>query len=578
MNAITIMRPCLAILLFVSSAISIVAQNNYYYHLGKKIPLTTNAQKVCVSIPKDKAETTKFILSKTEEQGIIQDNRFDIYIIQKDELDKLAKTDDWKRYKDNALITPVYITETGAEVFSTPYLNVRLKNEQDVQLLESYSKKYGLEITKKVPLMPLWYILSLSSLSDKNAMDVANALWESGNFAAAVPDLSADGIAFCANDPEFGNQWGLYNGEYPGIDISACDAWNISTGRGVKVAIIDGGIEKSHQDLCDNILSNLSYNTDTGSSYYLDVDDHATHCAGIVAAVKDNEMGIAGVAPDSKIMPIFCDMYKASTNLQVDMASGIMWAYQNGADVISCSWGFPTRNSAIEEAIHHAFSYGRNGKGCVITFAVGNSGDSIISYPANCNDTILAVGAIMRTGSKANFSQYGNGLDLVAPGSGIKSTIVNNRYYNMNGTSMACPHVAGVAALVLERDPELTVTQVNSIICRNAKKLTGVNFNTNNPDGTWNEMFGYGLVDAYSSVLNTPSAVYIQNEIITGTEMISADSIYVGRNVTDRKQQGNVVLGPGDITLNASKVTIKNSTTVPLGTALRIGNTTTNEH
>ena len=92
------------------------------------------------------------------------------------------------------------------------------------------------------------------------------------------------------------------------------------------------------------------------------------------------------------------------------------------------------------------------------------------------------------------------------------------------------------------------------------------------PDGSWNNEYGYGLVDAYSSVINTPSLVYIQNDTITGTNVISADYIYVGNDVTDRMEHGDVILGQGDITLKAGYIEIKNSTTVPLGTTLIIEN------
>ena len=97
-------------------------------------------------------------------------------------------------------------------------------------------------------------------------------------------------------------------------------------------------------------------------------------------------------------------------------------------------------------------------------------------------------------------------------------------------------------------------------------------YNVVKPDGSWNIEYGYGLVDAYSSVINTPSLVYIQNETVTGTRMISAGNIYVGRDVTDRKEQGDVILGQGDITLKAGVVQIKNSTFVPVGTTLKIVN------
>ena len=136
---------------------------------------------------------------------------------------------------------------------------------------------------------------------------------------------------------------------------------------------------------------------------------------------------------------------------------------------------------------------------------------------------------------------------------------------------MACPHVAGVAALILERNPELTVNQVNSIINSNAKKIK-VTYDVSKPDGLWNNEYGYGLVDAYSSVINTPTIVFVQNETITGTRTITADNIYVGKDVTDRKEQGDVVLGQGNITLEAGVVYIKNSTFVPVGTTLKIEN------
>ena len=126
--------------------------------------------------------------------------------------------------------------------------------------------------------------------------------------------------------------------------------------------------------------------------------------------------------------------------------------------------------------------------------------------------------------------------------------------------------------MILELNPGLTVNQVNSIINSNAKKLSGVNFNITKPDGLWNNEYGYGLVDAYSSVMNTPRTVYIQNETINGTRNITADSIYVGKDVTNLIGQGDVILGPGNITLKADYIEIKNSTTVPLGTTLKVEN------
>ena len=333
---------------------------------------------------------------------------------------------------------------------------------------------------------------------------------------------------------------------------------------------MDSGIDLNQIDLSSNI-SSLSYDTETGTSPSVVYRNHGTHCAGIAAAIKDNEIQIAGVAPEATIVSI-SNSLDTTANSIINSADGISWAYQHDADIISNSWYSPTYHSALDEAIYDAFRYGRQGKGCVIVFASGNFNENSVTYPANCNDTILAVGAIDYTGGRAWFSNYGSKLDLVAPGVDIMSTLPNDSTGYKSGTSMACPHVAGVAALILERNSELTVSQVNSIINSNAKKIPGIGFNYTKPDGSWNNQYGYGLVDAYSSVINTPTTVYIQNETITGTRMITAENIYVGRDVTNTKDYGDVILGQGDITLHGDYVEIRNSTAVPLGTTLKIEN------
>ena len=575
----------LILLLLISCSVCAIAQTTYYYYKGEKIPLTIDNSKVCLSIPKNKRSVNTELLKDVQVLDTIRDTVFDISIIQQSDFKRLSATKSWKKEAKSILLSPSYRTNEGREVYLTPYLYVKLKREQDIDILASCAKDYNLRIVKRNSFLPLWHILSITQESSQNALNIANELWESGHFAAAAPSLPSKNIAFCANDPLFSQQWGLYNNTHSDIDISACNAWDISTGKNVKIAFVDSGIFKDHDDLKDNILNELSYDTETGGSPCFKVWlDHGTHCAGISAAKRNNNIAIAGVAPDAKLISIYnssiTPMGEISANIEDQLVSGIGWAYEVGADVISCSWGNVSQNSLLEDAIHNAFTLGRNGKGCVVVFATGNGapGATGISYPANCNDTILAIGSIKRNGVRAPSSQYGPGLDLVAPGDSIVSTTYNHGTGVMYGTSMACPHVAGVAALILQRNPGLTVTQVNSIICRNAKKLSGVSFNETKPDGTWNNEYGYGLVDAYSSLLDTPEIVYIQHDTITGTQTIPAISaspaqkIYIGRDVSDREEQGNVILGQGDITLRAKAVTIKNSTTVPLGTKLKIVN------
>ena len=251
-----------------------------------------------------------------------------------------------------------------------------------------------------------------------------------GKVTVSNPDLCTNDITRSVpSDPLFYQQWGLYNSLYPGKDINMSPIWNSNrwnyiTGKNIKIAIIDAGVDTTHIDLSANIDS-ISYDTETGNSshiyYYESNYSHGTHCAGIAAAVKDNGIHIAGVAPNAKIVSISNSLHLIEYNSEL-LANGIIWACDHGVDVISCSWG-AAPNPLLNNAIQYALTNGRHGKGCVIVFAAGNEGNSYVSYPANCNDMILTVGAIKNDGKRWPNSNYGEQLDLVAPGVGIISTI-----------------------------------------------------------------------------------------------------------------------------------------------------------
>jgi len=553
---------------FIMTCVDGIAQSEYYYYNEHKIPLSINKNKLCVSVLKELKSTSQFISSSITIDDTISDDLFDIYVVSQSEYEKLYSLNNWKQINNSVQTSPCYTTIDDIEVFLTPYLNIRLNKEQDFELLYSIANNYGLEIVRQDPLMPLWYILCVTPQSHLNALECANAIMESGYFSASIPDLSSDD-SLCSNDSLFYQQWGLQNNDYTGMDISASPAWYFSTGKYVKLAILDQGVDLVHIDLASNI-SSFSYDTETNTSPSIVYGDHGTHCAGIAAAVKDNGIQIAGVAPEATIVSISNKL--SGTNSQLKRADGFIWAYQNGVDIISNSWHSSVYHSSIDEAINDAFKYGRHGKGCVIIFASGNNGRNKVNYPARCNDTIIAVGSINKTGVRSTYSNYGTELDLVAPGDSILSTLPNNITGFKTGTSMACPHVAGVAALILGLNSELTVTQVNSIINSTAKKISGVNFNITKPDGLWNVEYGYGLVDAFNAVINTPGTAFIQNYTIVGSRIITSDTIIVGEDVTNTKEYGDVIMGPGNIMLKGNNIVIKNSTIVPLGTTLRIEN------
>lgn len=491
--------------MLVAGCLYSTAGTPYYYCQGEKIPLMEVSDRMSVAVY---SSTPVSQLSGYSVIREIKDNSFRV-LVCKDDSPIMSRTGTvslkakLKSVSSAAMVSPCFKSENGDNIAITPYLNVKLKKASDYMLLENAARENNLTIVTQDQFMPLWYILSVTSATNATSLDIANKLYETGQFAEAIADFSSENDALCSYDPLVTQQRGLYNADYDDIDISICGAWSYATGRGIKIGILDQGVDFNHIDLAQNIYP-LSFDTESGTSPAKLYFPHGTHCAGIAAAVRNNGIQVAGVAPDAKIVSI-SNSLAGTPNSQLKRADGLVWAYKNGVDVISNSWGSSTKHAAIEEAIADAFKYGREGKGCVIVFAAGNGGPNKgVAYPANCNDMILAVGAICRNGEIPRFSQTGDKLDVVAPGVEILSTIPNNETALKQGTSMACPHVAGLAALILERNPRLTVTQVNDIIEKNTKKVGPNNYTKTRKNGTWNESHGYGLIDAEKSLINTP--------------------------------------------------------------------------
>ena len=164
----------------------------YYYYKGEKVPLTLNEKKICVSIPKDCGNIIERFLANTPTLDKIRDELFEIYLIRRSDYNKLTMLDFWAEDTKSVILTSSYYTENNEEICTTPYLDVRLKKEEDVDLLTSYAEQYKLNIVKNSPLMPLWYILNITPDSEKNTLECANALYESGDFAESVPDFAYD--------------------------------------------------------------------------------------------------------------------------------------------------------------------------------------------------------------------------------------------------------------------------------------------------------------------------------------------------------------------------------------------------
>jgi subtilisin len=221
--------------------------------------------------------------------------------------------------------------------------------------------------------------------------------------------------------------------------VQAPQMWSMTKGEGVKVAVLDTGIDASHPDLAANFVKGKNFTTSNSSDYH-DRQGHGTHCAGVIAGC-DNMVGIVGVAPRAQLYigKVLGD--NGSGSLQA-IVNGIDWAIAEKVDIISMSLGC---SEDPGEAFHDAFRRAR-AAGIVIIAASGNENTSV-GWPAAYEECI-AVGAVDNTFGRASFSNFGQELDVAAPGVDILSTYPVGRYAKLSGTSMATPMVAGVAALM----------------------------------------------------------------------------------------------------------------------------------
>ncbi|TVQ14793.1 MAG: hypothetical protein EA364_03755, partial [Balneolaceae bacterium] len=437
-----------------------------------------------------------------------------------------ARTDQFKtmvrQQTEELHISPVFLNEDGREQFASNEILVELHDHDSNAIIAGIEQEYNLvriddESTRwlgdliKFRLLPPYY---------QNSLDIANALYESGLVALAdvnwVFDIEFYSVA--PNDQYFGDQWNI-------TQTMTDYAWNITTGSEDHIiAIVDEGVDLDHDDLSDNLLRDGSGNiigintTDTGPSndpHPNGNDAHGTASAGVAAAVGNNSDGIAGATWNSKIMPIqiardeFLDPgcpNNCRWTYNDWIVDGINFAASNGAHIISNSWG----GTGHVQSVENAFNNAANG-GAIIIAAAGNyypvnSTITQVRYPAAFS-SVIAVGATrendvrkeLNDGSGEDWgSAYGDELDLVAPGINIPTTdisgssgySINDYILNYAGTSSSTPLVAGVAALMLSVNPNLTATQVRTILQNTADWKSHMNSNE----------YGHGRLNAYEAV------------------------------------------------------------------------------
>ncbi|MBE9250864.1 S8 family serine peptidase [Dolichospermum sp. LEGE 00240] len=324
-------------------------------------------------------------------------------------------------------------------------------------------------------------IASNTSYNSNNGYGLVNAGLAVSKAAGVSPYTDAPNLG--------GNNWGADL-------IKAPTAWNNGyTGQGIIVAVLDTGVDYNHQDLKNNIWSNAKeiagngidddgngyvddvqgWNFDSSNNNILDNNGHGTHVSGTIAA-ENNSIGVTGIAYNSKIMPVKVLDANGSGSYS-SITKGIYYAVDNGANVINLSLGGNSSKDTLKSAIEYA-----SNKGVMVVMAAGNNSDALPSYPARyAYNSGIAVGAVDKNNNLADFSNRSGSQEITyvtAPGVDVYSTIPNDQYANYNGTSMAAPHIAGVVALMLSANPNLTDIQVRQIIIS-----TSAN-STNPPDPT----------------------------------------------------------------------------------------------
>jgi len=340
--------------------------------------------------------------------------------------------------------------------------------------------------------MSRWAVVKLQP-----GMTVDQAIAQLGNNASVevVEPNYIINIALTPNDPSYSSLWGLHNlgqtGGNQDADIDAPEAWDLDTGSSsVVVAVIDTGVDYTHPDLAANMWVNpgeiAGNNIDDDGNGYIDdiygydfanndadpMDDnnHGSHVSGTIAAVGNNGVGVVGVSWNASIMAV--KFLSASGSGSTSGAiSSVLYAANNGAKIMNNSWGGGGYSQALQDAITTA-----DAAGALFVVAAGNSNsnnDTTPYYPANYSGPhIVVVAATDSSDGKAGFSSYGaTTVDLGAPGVAILSTTPGNSYSSFSGTSMATPHVAGAAAVVLAANPGMTNVQLKAQILSNVDPI-----------------------------------------------------------------------------------------------------------
>ncbi len=354
----------------------------------------------------------------------------------------------------------VYAAES---VFAPEEIIVKFNMGVSISQIGKINEKFGAKIKEKLNL-PSTFVLKVPAGSEKS---IAKLFASIPNVSFAEPNFIAKAL-LVPNDPNFSNQWGL-------TKIQSPSAWNIVTGSPqIKIAILDTGIDNNNEDLASKVTVWKNFTSGRGSSNTTDDKyGHGTHVAGIAAAITNNGKGVAGTGYNSSLMSVKV-LNDDGLGTYSWIANGITWASDNNAKVINLSFGGDSDSSLLLDAINYAW-----GRGVIIVAAAGNDGLNSKFYPC-AYEKVICVAATDSNDQKASWSNYGEWVDVAAPGLKILSTLPNHSnkigkkdYVYLDGTSMSTPFVSGLAGLLFGQDITINNYQVRNKIEETADIIAG---------------------------------------------------------------------------------------------------------
>ncbi|WP_175989181.1 S8 family peptidase [Bacillus sp. Marseille-Q1617] len=324
-----------------------------------------------------------------------------------------------------------------------------------------------------------------TEVEDTDAVESPFKVLKVGNVEAVVKALNNNpNVEYAEPNYKLAGTWTPNDTYYQGYQYGPQNtytnyAWDYTRGSsGQEIAVLDTGVDYNHPDLDGKTIRGYDF---VDNDYYpMDLNGHGTHVAGTAAAETNNGTGIAGMAPNTRILAVRVLDANGSGSL-ADIADGIRYAADQGAEVINLSLGCDCSTTTLENAVNYAWN-----KGSVVIAAAGNDGVSTTFEPASYAN-VIAVGAVDSNDRKASFSNYGSWVDVTAPGVDIAATVPNNGYSYMSGTSMASPHVAGLAGLLASQGRNNV--QIRQAIEQTADPISGTGY-----------YFEHGRINSYDAV------------------------------------------------------------------------------